>query len=155
MIEEKIAQTDMQRTLNNIVTAGAVISINADIIYTNYIDKADVLVARPYTGKKYSTQHYFYWTIFYEVGFDQADSPAIRIFKMEIFQHCSQEKICFINQHGIYCTVEKVNRNNCSYLQVRNDWLEHKKGREAFFSQLYKRHRNDALNEVMLLEKEL
>jgi hypothetical protein len=151
MDQQIAAKKDMQGIVDGIVSAGAVLFINPKNSDRNFricVDRFEILLASPYTGKGYSTRHYYYWAVCYEVGFDKYGSQAVRIFKIEMVKECNPESLRFTDHHGNNCVLEAIDENDEKDCSIFRRWLVYKERNADDLTELYDEHKREAMDTV-------
>ena len=140
--------------IDGIVSQGAVMFKNPerdDRSSRTLVDCFKILLANPYTGKNYSSQHYYYWAVCYKIGFDKYGPQAVNTFKMEMVREYDNE-IRFTDQHGNEFVLEPIDQDDESAGSIFRKWLAYKEKKADIFEGLYDDYTRETLEMIRYWE---
>jgi len=147
----------MQKKIDRITEPGAVVVVDIGIPESVriFVDRFDILFARPIIGADGSVSGHYYWAVCFEVGFDQGGPQNVRLFKMENVQEERDDLIRFTDHREYSCYIESLDVIDTKGRSDFKQWRQYKNYKMDAFERLYANFTAEAMEMALNWEKPL
>lgn len=155
--ELEAVKQQMQVKIDGITVPGSVVFVDlggSDFVRI-LVDRFDILFARPVIGADGSVTGYYYWSVCYEMGFDQGGPQNVRLFKMENVREERSDLFHFRDHREYSCYIETIDEIDNVKKADFKKWREYKKQNQKAFDRLYQNFTAEAMEMALNWENPL
>ncbi|OQA87733.1 MAG: hypothetical protein BWY28_01893 [bacterium ADurb.Bin236] len=147
----------MQEKIDRITEPGAVVVVDIGIPESVriFVDRFDILLARPIIGADGSVSGHYYWAVCFEVGFDQGGPQNVRLFKMDNVREERDDLVHFTDHREYSCFIESLDVVDTMGRSDFKQWRQYKNYKMDAFERLYANFSSEAMEMALNWEKPL
>ena len=155
--ELEAVKKQMQEKIDRITEPGAVVVVDIGIPESVriFVDRFDILFARPIIGADGFVSGHYYWAVCFEVGFDQGGPQNVRLFKMENVREERDDLIRFTDHREYSCYIESLDVIDTKGRSDYKQWRQYKNYKMDAFERLYANFTGEAMEMALNWEKPL
>ncbi len=155
--ELETVKQQMQEKIDRITAPGSKVFVDLGLSdYVRiFVDRFDILFARPILGADGAVKGYYYWAVCFEVGFDNGGPQNIRLFKMDGVQEDRDDLIRFKDHRGYSCYIESIDVIDTKVKADFKRWREYKKNNQKAFERLYSEFTAESMEMALNYEKDV
>ncbi len=155
--ELEAVKKQMQEKIDRITEPGAVVVVDIGIPESVriFVDRFDILFARPIIGADGALAGHYYWAVCFEMGFDQGGPQNVRLFKIENVREERPDLFLFRDHREYECFIETIDEIDDAQKADFNRWREYKKQNQNAFERLYGNFTAEAMEMALNWEKPL